>query len=95
MDGRKADREVAARIGRNLWLARRRAGYSQEGLGAVCSLHRSEIGMIETGRRLPRVDTLLKLAGALGARPEYLLEGIEWIAPGPSAKGSLAVRRRA
>jgi len=55
MDGRKADREVATRIGRNLWLARRRASYSQEGLGAVCSLHRTEIGMIETGQRLPRV----------------------------------------
>jgi transcriptional regulator with XRE-family HTH domain len=95
MDGRRADREVAARIGRNLWVARRRAGYSQEGLGAVCSLHRTEIGMIETGQRLPRVDTLLKLAGALEARPESLLQGIEWIAPGPSAGGSFAVRREA
>jgi transcriptional regulator with XRE-family HTH domain len=95
MDGRKADREVAARIGRNLWLARRRAGYSQEGLGAVCSLHRTEIGMIETGQRLPRVDTLLKLAGALDAPADRLLEGIEWLAPGPSAEGSFAVRRRA
>jgi transcriptional regulator with XRE-family HTH domain len=92
MDGRRADREVAARIGRNVWFARRRAGYSQEGLGALCSLHRTEIGMIENGQRLPRADTLIKLAGALGARPERLLEGIEWIAPGPSAEGSFAVR---
>jgi transcriptional regulator with XRE-family HTH domain len=94
MDGRKADREVAARIGRNVWLARRRVGYSQEGLGALCSLHRTEIGMIESGQRLPRADTLLKLAGALGARPDRLLEGIEWIVPGPSSKGSFAVRRK-
>jgi hypothetical protein len=41
------------------------------------------------------VDTLLKLAGALDVRVERLLEGIEWIAPGPSAKGSFSVRRRA
>lgn len=75
-------------------VARRRVGYSQEGLGALCSLHRTEIGMIENGQRLPRADTLLKLAGALGARPDLLLEGIEWIAPGPSANGSFAVRRR-
>jgi transcriptional regulator with XRE-family HTH domain len=94
MDGRKADREVATQVGRNLWLARRRAGYSQEGLGTLCALHRTEIGMIENGQRLPRVDTLLKLAGALEARPESLLEGIEWIAPGPSAEGSFAVGKR-
>jgi len=37
----------------------------------------------------------MKLAGALDTRPESLLEGIEWIAPGPSAEGSFAVRRRA
>jgi DNA-binding XRE family transcriptional regulator len=49
MDGRRADREVAAHLGKNLWFARRRAGYSQEGLGVLCSLHRTEIGMIEKG----------------------------------------------
>lgn len=31
----------------------------------LCSLHRTEIGHVENGRRLPRVDTLLKLASAL------------------------------
>lgn len=95
MDGRTADREAAKRLGRNLWLARRRAGYSQEALGALTGLHRTEIGFVENGERLPRVDTLLKLAGALGLRIEALVDGIEWIPPGPTASGSFAVRRAA
>jgi transcriptional regulator with XRE-family HTH domain len=85
--------EAARRIGRNLFMARRRAGHSQEGLAALCSLHRTEIGLIENGQRLPRVDTLMKLAGALGVRPESLLDGIAWIAPGPVTAGSFVVRR--
>jgi hypothetical protein len=41
------------------------------------------------------VDTLLKLAGALGLGIEALVDGIEWIPPGPTASGSFAVRRAA
>ncbi len=87
MDGRRRNEEVAKRIGHNVFLARRRAGYSQEELGGRCSLHRTEIGMIENGERLPRSDTLLKLAGALELPPEALLRGIEWMPPGPSTAG--------
>lgn len=64
MDGRLRNEEVARRIGHNVFLARRRAGYSQEELGRRCSLHRTEIGMIESGARLPRSDTLMKLRPA-------------------------------
>lgn len=95
MDGRNVDREVGRELGRNLWMARRRAGYSQEALGALCGLHRTEIGFVENGERLPRVDTLLKLSGALGVGAEKLLDGIEWIPPGPTASGSFLVRRAA
>ena len=46
MDGRLRNEEVARRIGHNVFLARRRASYSQEELGKRCSLHRTEIGMM-------------------------------------------------
>jgi len=92
MDGRNVNREAAKRLGKNLWLARRRAGYTQEELGVLCSLHRTEIGMVEKGDRLPRVDTLMKLAAALDVQVEKLVEGIEWIPPGPPASGSFAVQ---
>jgi transcriptional regulator with XRE-family HTH domain len=92
MDGRNINREAARRLGKNLWLARRRAGYTQEELGVLCSLHRTEIGMVEKGERLPRVDTLMKLASVLDVRVEKLVEGIEWIPPGPPASGTFAVQ---
>jgi hypothetical protein len=41
MDGRLRNEEVARRIGHNVFLARRRAGYPQEELGKRCSLHRT------------------------------------------------------
>lgn len=93
MDGRRVDRQAAKRIGRNVFMARRRAGFSQEELGALACLHRTEIGMVENGIRLPRVDTLIKLATALDVRPEELLEGIEWIVPAPVRPGGFSIER--
>lgn len=92
MDGRKVDRAAAKRLGRNLFMARRRAGFSQEELGTMACLHRTEIGMVENGTRLPRVDTLIKLASALGVGAGELLAGIEWIMPAPTRSGSFSVR---
>ncbi len=92
MDGRFVNDATADRLGRNVFLARRRAGLSQEQLGVLASLHRTEIGMIENGERLPRVDTLIKIASALTVRFEQLVAGIEWIIPAPTRSGSFAVQ---
>lgn len=70
--------EVAIRFGQNLARCRRHAGLSQEELGARASLHRTEIGMLEHGQRLARIDTLVKLAGAMAIPPGDLIEGIHW-----------------
>jgi transcriptional regulator with XRE-family HTH domain len=91
MDGRRVDREAAEQIGRNVFMARRRAGFSQEELGALAGLHRTEVGMVEKGERLPRVDTLLKLAAALAVPVSELVAGIEWIVPAPTRPGTFAV----
>ncbi|HEU5106423.1 MAG TPA: helix-turn-helix transcriptional regulator [Solirubrobacterales bacterium] len=91
MDGRRVDRAAAERLGQNVLMARRRAGFSQEELGAMASLHRTEIGFVESGQRLPRVDTLIKLASALGVGAAELLDGVEWIIPAPTRPGSFAV----
>ncbi|HET8813435.1 MAG TPA: helix-turn-helix transcriptional regulator [Solirubrobacterales bacterium] len=92
-DGRLRSEEVAIRFGRNLFRCRRRAAMSQEELGNLASLHRTEIGMLEHGTRLARVDTLMKLAGSLGVSPLELLEGIHWV-PGNSAEGSFSISER-
>ncbi len=73
-----ATRDLAERFGANLLSCRDRAGVSQEELGFRADLHRTEIGMLERGIRLPRIDTLLKLAGALEVEPRDLLDGMDW-----------------
>ena len=42
------------------------------------SLHRTEIGLLERGARVPRIDTLIKISSALAIPPGELLEGIDW-----------------
>lgn len=69
---------VAERFGANLVACRERANISQETLGLRASLHRTEVGLLERGQRVPRIDTLVKLASALRVDPSALLEGIEW-----------------
>jgi transcriptional regulator with XRE-family HTH domain len=95
MDGRIRDQDAAERLGQNVLTARRRAGFSQEELGALAGLHRTEIGFVEGGRRLPRADTLIKLASALGVDAEELLAGVQWVVPAPSRPGHFSIRSRA
>ena len=54
------------------------APYTREETGIRASLHRTEIGLLERGERTPRIDTLVKVAGAVGANPADLLAGIDW-----------------
>ena len=78
-DDRKARaHEVAERLGENLRRARRRVGLSQEQVAIRASLHRTEIGLLERGGRVARVDTLIQLAGAMSVPPSELIDGINW-----------------
>jgi ribosome-binding protein aMBF1 (putative translation factor) len=81
--------DVAIRFGQNLLRCRRREGLSQEELGDRASLHRTEIGMLEHGMRVARIDTLIKLAGAMAIPPSDLLEGIHWT-PGDTRSGGFS-----
>jgi transcriptional regulator with XRE-family HTH domain len=69
---------VAALFGANLSRLREQAGITQEDLAFRASLHRTEIGLLERGGRVPRIDTLAKLAGSLEVEPGALFEGIKW-----------------
>ncbi|MGH2975337.1 MAG: helix-turn-helix domain-containing protein [Solirubrobacterales bacterium] len=69
---------VAVRFGENLSRVRDLTGLSQEDLGIKAGLHRTEISQLERGLRVARIDTLVKLAGALGVSTDDLLDGIAW-----------------
>ncbi|HEY2055360.1 MAG TPA: helix-turn-helix transcriptional regulator [Solirubrobacterales bacterium] len=85
----KRDFAVAERFGRNLRRVRRREGLSQEELAVRASLHRTEIGKLEKGERVPRIDTLIQMAGAMAVPPGELLDGIYWV-PAFEPVGSFA-----
>lgn len=89
MPQRKSDPDVAERFGGNLRRVRRREDLSQEGLGRRAGLHRTEIGLLEKGERICRIDTLIRLAGAMAVPPGELLDGIDWV-PGPETSGAFA-----
>ncbi len=84
--------EVATRFGTNLRRIRKQSGLSQEDLGARAGLHRTAIGLLERGARTPRIDTLIKLAQALPAEIEDLLDGITW-EPGEASRGRFTLSR--
>lgn len=84
---KKRSADVAARFGKNLARARRREALSQEELAIRASLHRTEIGMLEHGERVARIDTVIKLSGAMAIEPAELLAGIHWTPPDSAGGG--------
>lgn len=82
---------VAARFGSNLASLRERAGITQEVLSFRASLHRTEVGLLERGGRIPRIDTMVKLRDALGGTSDDLLAGIFWT-PGDFRRGGFVER---
>jgi transcriptional regulator with XRE-family HTH domain len=73
---------IAGAFGANLRVVRQDALVTQEALSHLSGLHRTEIGLLERGKRMPRLDTILRLAGALATDPGELLRGIYVQIPG-------------
>jgi transcriptional regulator with XRE-family HTH domain len=73
----------------NLRRARGKKGVSQETLGYLCDLHRTEISLLERGGREPRLGTIMKLAEALEVTPNELCAGIRWL----TGSGSFQIKR--
>jgi transcriptional regulator with XRE-family HTH domain len=83
------DPQVAASFGRNLRAARKKAGIGQEKLAWAAGIHRTAVGMLESGRRVPRLTTVLQLAKELDVEPAELLKGVE---PSPVPKSGPPLR---
>jgi transcriptional regulator with XRE-family HTH domain len=68
--------QAQVQLGRNLRGRRVAAGWSQQELSDRCGLHLTEISRLENGHKNPRLDTIVKVADALGVAPGKLLAGV-------------------
>jgi transcriptional regulator with XRE-family HTH domain len=81
--------EAGRLLGQNLLRFRQRAGLSQQGTADRAGLHRTHVALIEAENRLPRLDTIVKLAGALEVQPCALLIGMAWKLDPPEEEGTV------
>jgi transcriptional regulator with XRE-family HTH domain len=66
-------RDVPAIVGRNLKALRKAQNFSLEGLAEVSGVSRAMLGQIETGKSVPTVGLLWKIADALGVPVGHLI----------------------
>lgn len=71
--------ELRERFGVNVRRHRERLGVSQHELAFRADTHITQISPIELGQKLPRIDTFIRLAGALEVRADDLTVGILWL----------------
>jgi transcriptional regulator with XRE-family HTH domain len=69
---------VTEQFARNLVRCRKRVRLSQDEVATRAALNRSQVSLLENAKRQPRIDTVVKLAGALGVEPVELLRGMRW-----------------
>lgn len=68
---------ISELFGRNLAEARNWEGLTQKQLGARVSMTQRHIAGLEVGERCPRLDSVVRLAEAVGVQVRDLLYGIE------------------
>jgi transcriptional regulator with XRE-family HTH domain len=86
--------DLAQLIGENIKSVRRRVGMTQEELSFRAGLHRTEVSQLEQGLRMPRADTVIKVAGGLNVEIGELFANVAW-RPAEYASGGFKVRPRA
>ena len=77
IESRQSMQEILVTLGNRIRRLRERNGISQEAFADNCGLHRTAVGLIERGRSIPRLDTLLVISEHLGVAVSELLEGLK------------------
>jgi len=70
---------VASLVGTNLARLREAKGLSQEEVASRAGLHRTEISLMELGKRTIRIDTYFRLMGALDIDAAEGFVGGRWV----------------
>lgn len=63
-------------FGEQLRKVRTERQLTQEQLATASGLHRTEISLLERGKRTPILDTIVAVAKGLGVSPAELLDGV-------------------
>lgn len=71
------DPNIGAAFGRAVVLLRTAAGLSQEALGLAAGIGRSNMSAIENGRTAPNLQSVVKIAAALGCSLPVLMREFE------------------
>ena len=69
--------QVLLILGRRLRELRAKQGFSQEAFADYCGLHRTAMSLIERGKRVPSLRTLLTLSQGFGISLSELLRGVD------------------
>lgn len=68
--------EILVALARRIRSERERKRVPQEDFADDCGLHRTAIGLLERGKSIPRLDTLLLVSQGLGLSVSELLRGL-------------------
>jgi transcriptional regulator with XRE-family HTH domain len=68
---------LGAVIGGVVYRRRIRARLSQQELADRAGLERSYLSLLESGKRMPGVEIIFRLAGAFGVNPKTLFSEVE------------------
>jgi transcriptional regulator with XRE-family HTH domain len=68
--------ESARRFAANMKRLREESGHSQEAFALIAGIHRTEVTKLESGKREPKLGTLVKVAHGLGVSLNELLAGV-------------------
>jgi len=69
--------QVLLALGKRMRQLRATQGFSQEGFADHCGLHRTAVSLIERGKRVPSLKTLLTISTGFGVSLSELLRGVD------------------
>jgi len=69
--------QVLLALGKRMRELRAKQGFSQEAFADHCGLHRVAVGLIENGKRVPSLRTLLTISTGFGVTLSAMLRGVD------------------
>jgi transcriptional regulator with XRE-family HTH domain len=69
--------QILLALGKRLRDLRAKQGYSQDAFADRCGLHRTAMSLIERGKRVPSLRTLLTLSQGFGISLSELLKDVD------------------